>query len=121
MSPLEFMQRLTALVPQPRLHLIRLYGVLPPNADLWAVVVPNGPEQATGRSEFTVTETDCAHGQPARISCSQLLMRVFQIDLEHCPNCVRRQDPVEADQVQPGPRHRCLKGAFRSPGRPGAA
>ena len=28
MSPLEFMQRLAALVPRPRLHLIRFYGVL---------------------------------------------------------------------------------------------
>jgi hypothetical protein len=28
MSPLEFMQRLAALVPRPRLHLIRFHGVL---------------------------------------------------------------------------------------------
>ena len=32
MSPLEFMQRLAALVPRPRLHLIRFHGVLAPNA-----------------------------------------------------------------------------------------
>jgi len=32
MSPLEFMQRLVALVPRPRLHLIRFHGVLAPNA-----------------------------------------------------------------------------------------
>ena len=31
MSPLEFMQRLAALVPRPRLHLIRFHGVLAPN------------------------------------------------------------------------------------------
>ena len=40
MSPLEFMQRLAALVPRPRLHLIRLHGVLAPNAKLRAQVVP---------------------------------------------------------------------------------
>jgi hypothetical protein len=34
MSPLEFMQRLAALVPCPRLHLIRFHGVLAPNAKL---------------------------------------------------------------------------------------
>ena len=28
MSPLEFMQRLAALVPRPRLHLIRIDGAL---------------------------------------------------------------------------------------------
>ena len=32
MSPLEFMQRLAALVPRPRLHLIRFHGVMAPNA-----------------------------------------------------------------------------------------
>jgi Putative transposase len=36
MSPLEFMQRLAALVPRPRLHLIRFDGVLAPNAKLRA-------------------------------------------------------------------------------------
>ncbi len=39
MSPLEFMQRLAALVPRPRLHLIRFHGVLAPNAMLRAMVV----------------------------------------------------------------------------------
>ena len=43
MSPLEFMQRLAALVPRPRLHLIRFHGVLAPNAKLRALVVPQGP------------------------------------------------------------------------------
>jgi putative transposase len=32
MAPLEFMQRLAALVPRPRLDLIRFHGVLAPNA-----------------------------------------------------------------------------------------
>ena len=34
MSPLEFMQRLAALVARPRLHLIRFHGVLAPHACL---------------------------------------------------------------------------------------
>jgi hypothetical protein len=34
MEPLEFMQSLAALVPRPRLHLIRFHGVLAPNAKL---------------------------------------------------------------------------------------
>jgi hypothetical protein len=50
MSPLEFMQRLAALVPRPRLHLIRYHGVLAPNARLRPLVVPQEPgvqERAT--------------------------------------------------------------------------
>jgi len=41
MSPLEFMQRLAALVPRPRLHLIRFHGVLAPNARLRAEIIPS--------------------------------------------------------------------------------
>ena len=55
MSPMEFMQRLAALVPRPRLHLIRSHGVLAPNAKLRSVVVP-APAQSTA-----VGEGDCTH------------------------------------------------------------
>ena len=47
MEPLEFMERLAALVPRPRLHLIRFYGVLAPNAKLRSKIVPAPPERAT--------------------------------------------------------------------------
>ena len=87
MSPLEFMQRLAALVPRPRLHPIRFHGVLAPNAKLRALVVPHDPAQDTGKSEQTPTEPGCTHGRPARISWARLLKRVFEIDLERCPNC----------------------------------
>ena len=54
MSPLEFMQRLAALVPRSRLHLIRFHGVLAPNAKLRALVVPQeaeAPAQAAPLAE----------------------------------------------------------------------
>ena len=87
MSPLEFMQRLAALGPRPRLHLIRFHGVLAPNAKLRALVVPQAPEQAIGKSELTATEPGCAHSRPARIRWARLLKRVSQLDIEHWPNC----------------------------------
>jgi hypothetical protein len=43
MSPLEFVQRLAALVPRPRLHLVRFHGVLAPNARLRPDIIPNVP------------------------------------------------------------------------------
>jgi hypothetical protein len=46
MSPLEFMERLAALVPRPRLHLIRFHGVLAPNARLRPDIIPNVPVNA---------------------------------------------------------------------------
>jgi hypothetical protein len=77
------MQRLAALVPLPRLHLIRFHGVLAPNAKLRSEIIPNPAEHATEHS------TDHAHAQgaPARISWARLLKRVFDIDIDHCPNC----------------------------------
>jgi hypothetical protein len=46
MSPLEFMQRLAALVRRPRLHLIRFHGVLAPNTGLRPEVIPSFGRQA---------------------------------------------------------------------------
>lgn len=81
MSPLELMQRLAALVPRPRLHLIHLYGVLAPNTGLRAVVVP-GPPQITSELPH-----EYSHGAPACMGWAGLLKRVFDLDLEHCPRC----------------------------------
>jgi hypothetical protein len=91
MSPLEFMQRLAALVPRPRLHLIRYHGVLAPNARLRPLVVPQEPSaQAQAATEAAVAaacEAETVQAQPRRISWARLLKRVFDIDMQHCPNC----------------------------------
>ncbi len=108
MSPQEFMQRLAALVPRPRLHLIRFgvrvtslrevsgpqlreHGVLAPNAKLRALVVPQGSpdreEPATEADSAAECEDETAQVRPHRISWARLLKRVFDIDMQHCPNC----------------------------------
>jgi len=93
MSPLEFLQRLAALVPRPRLHLIRFHGVLAPNAKLRSLVVPQGPpkdEEVPGVAASGIQcecEAQTAQVRPARISWARLLKRVFDIDMQRCPNC----------------------------------
>ena len=84
MSPLEFMQRLAALVPRPRLHLIRFHGALAPNAKLRAAIVPIPPAHTT--TEHT---SACAHAHGARMrkTWARLLKRVFDLDLERCEQC----------------------------------
>ena len=32
-------------------------------------------------------EPNCAHHHPVWLSWAKLLKRVFELDLEHCPNC----------------------------------
>ncbi len=90
MSPLEFMQRLAALVPRLRLHLIRSRGVLAPNARLRAGVVPQETEAAEQVTEAAVDgecEIETTQLRPGRIGWARLLKRVFDIDMEHCPHC----------------------------------
>jgi hypothetical protein len=82
MSPLEFMQRVAALVPRPRLHLITFHGVLAPHAMLRALVVPQGLDvqgQATEAAVAGECEADTIqdHSRPHRIGWARLLERVL--------------------------------------------
>ena len=72
------MRRLAALVPRPRLHLIRFHGVLAPNAGLRAAIVPSSTENARKSAG------EHAHGAPARMGWARLLRRVFDLDVERC-------------------------------------
>jgi hypothetical protein len=87
LSPLEFMQRLAALVPRPRLHLIRFHGVLAPNAKLRSLVVPQGPEveeratAAVAASECVV-QTETNHG-PAGPTAPNCLGAATQARVRH--------------------------------------
>ena len=46
LSPLELMEKLAALVPPPRLNLLRYHGILAPNARHRSQVVPAPPSPA---------------------------------------------------------------------------
>jgi hypothetical protein len=77
-------------VPRPRLHLIRFHGVLAPNAKLRPLVVPQGPQVQEAASEAAAAaecEVESLQARPNRISWARLLKRVFDIDMQRCPNC----------------------------------
>ena len=91
LSPLEFLQRLAALVPRPRLHLIRYHGVLAPNAKLRARVVPQGPAARAHVATGVAAPAECEQAEPVRaraqhIGWARLLKRVFDIDMRRCPS-----------------------------------
>ena len=77
-SPMEFLEKLAALVPPPRAHLTRFHGVLAPNAKIRAKVVPK-----------TVRKDGAENKAPdkSRMSWAKLLKRVFDIDMENCAQC----------------------------------
>jgi hypothetical protein len=76
LEPLDFMARLAALVPRPKLNLTRFHGVFAPNFKHRTRIVPR-----RGRGKVDAD-------QPvAPMSWTQRLKRVFAIDIETCPEC----------------------------------
>ena len=71
MSPLEFMQRLAALVPRPGRQLIRCHGVLAhsatTSAKLRAMGVPQAPVELAWAAKPITCEANCAHHGPVRL------------------------------------------------------
>ena len=92
-------------MPRPRLHLIRFHGVLAPSfttsAKLRALVVPQEPEAPAQQAKPEECEAGCAHHRPVRLSWAKLLKRVFDLDLEHCPNCGGDLKDIAAILEQP--------------------
>ena len=74
---MEFMGRLAALVPKPRVNLTRFHGVFSPNSKLREYVVPQKP----------VEEQDDPKPKSYSMTWAQRLKRVFAIDIEKCEKC----------------------------------
>lgn len=87
----RFAQRRAAQAPGPRLHGIRVHGVLAPNAELWPVAVPKGPPARAHVPAETAPAAECAverpWARPLRISRVRLLKRVSDIEMQGCPPC----------------------------------
>ena len=81
LSPLELLEKLAALVPLPRVHLVRYGGCLAPHSHLRVAIIPT-PRQQGVDEEATDT------GSP-RWSWARLLKRVFALDMARCPWCQR--------------------------------
>jgi hypothetical protein len=81
LSPLELLEKLAALVPLPRVHLVRYGGCLAPHSHLRGALIPTPRQQGVEDEE---TDT----GSP-RWSWVRLLKRVFALDMARCPWCQR--------------------------------
>src|ERR687892_1904688 len=105
------MERLAALVPRPRLHLIRFHGVLAPNAKLRSKIVPGPAPPATE----SPSEDAHAQGETPRMSWARLLKRVFDIDIEHCPNCGGALKIIACPEPSSKGRYRRSAGDYQNP------
>ena len=90
LSPHELLEKLAALVPPPRLNLIRYHGILAANARDRNRIVPGADDEPGATCQFD--RQPCPH----RLSWCQLLARVFAIDVTECPDCGGRMKIIAA-------------------------
>jgi hypothetical protein len=85
-EPVDFIAKLAALVPKPRVNLTRFHGVFAPNSKHRARVTPakrgkGGQKVAEVQDEKTPVQRHVA------MTWAQRLKRVFSIDVETCRVC----------------------------------
>ena len=90
-EPLDFIARLAALVPKPRVNLTRFHGVFAPNSRYRARVTPAGRGPGgKGKGRDANCQMQAEPTEPRRRSANgwaQRLRRVFGIDIERCAAC----------------------------------
>src|SRR5712692_3488834 len=79
LSPLELLEKLAALVPLPRVHLVRYAGCLAPHSERRGAIIPTPRQQGVDGGKVNT-------GTP-RWSWARLLKRVFDLDMATCPFC----------------------------------
>ncbi len=82
-EPLDFIARLVALVPRPRVNLTRYHGVFAPHSQYRALVTP----AMRGREKSESVDNQTPAERRASMSWAQRLKRVFNIDIETCGEC----------------------------------
>jgi hypothetical protein len=81
----DFMARLAALVPKPRVNLTRYHGVLAPNHRCRGLITP--AKRGKGVKQVENTQVRTTAEQHAAMTWAQRLKRVFNIDIEVCGRC----------------------------------
>jgi hypothetical protein len=84
-EPVDFIARLAALVPKPRVNLTRYHGVLAPNHRWRGLVTP--AKRGKGVKRISNTEVRSPAERHAAMTWAQRLKRVFNIDIEVCGRC----------------------------------
>ena len=85
-EPVDFIAKLAALIPKPRVNLTRFHGIFAPNSKHRAWVTParrgrGARKVATDSNEKTAAQRHVA------MTWAQRLKRVFNIDVETCRVC----------------------------------
>jgi hypothetical protein len=87
LTPLELIDKIAALVPPPRAHRHRYYGVLAPNASLRAAVTALAPVQVIAPAASANTEDETRYRAASRYLWAMLLARIYEAFPLACPIC----------------------------------
>jgi hypothetical protein len=86
-NPLDFLARLAALVPRPRVNLTRFHGVFAPNHAWRAEVTPGRRGKLRPGSTGAEGDGRTPAERHAAMTWAQRLKRVFSIDVSVCEQC----------------------------------
>ncbi len=132
---LELLEKLSALVPAPRTHLVRYSGILAPAAKWRALIVPAepapmldpacAPETAVTTDSLALAEAVAPAGplpvvprtvsHPRNYTWSELMKRVWALDVLECPRCLSRMRILAA--IHPPDATRKILECLRLPSR----
>lgn len=90
LAPVAFLRRLAALMPPPRVHMLRFFGVFAPRHAFRNEIAALAARAADAPARVEATQPQPARNSaPARYRWAQLLARVFAADLTRCqrPDC----------------------------------
>ncbi len=117
-EPLDFIARLAALVPKPRVNLTRFHGVFAPNSRhrAWSRRQTGQGQQGQGADEPATPAQ-----RRASMTWAQRLKRVFNIDIETCSGCGGAmkviaciEDPIVIKQILDHLKHKAETSGTRA-------
>jgi hypothetical protein len=103
-EPLDFMAKLAALIPKPKVNLTRFHGVFAPNSQYRKIITSEGKtkKSSTMKTKGTETETE----KRKTMTWGKRLKRIFNIDIEVCEKCQGHvkiiaciEEPVVIDKI----------------------
>jgi hypothetical protein len=100
-EPEELIEKLAALVPSPRGHLVRYHGVLA-GRSRWRRLVARDRGGASGPAAEADGQVEPSEELRERRLCwAELMKRVFEVDVLECPRCGGRRKLI-ATITEPG-------------------
>ena len=85
LSPLDFLSRLSSLVPRPRVHLTRFHGVFAPHFKYRSLITPK--QISSKRSSSAEKEEKKEIRKSYSMGWAKRLKKVFGIDIQICSRC----------------------------------